>query len=52
MRVPTKRTAMLGTHVIDEGAHARKKHDARPPVICGRRDNCILETNNLQLEQY
>jgi hypothetical protein len=50
MPVPAIQVTTLSTHVIDYGAHARKKHDTRPSVIRGRSDDCILETGNLQLE--
>ena len=42
--------AMLGTHVIDEGMHARKSHDARPPVLFGRSNDRVLKAGSLQLE--
>ena len=52
MPVPTKRnTATSSTHVIDDGAHARKKHDARPTVLLGRSNNRVLEASDLQLER-
>ena len=50
MPVPTEQKIAKSTHVIDDGAHTRKKHNARPPVVRGCGDDCVLETSRLQLD--
>lgn len=49
--LPRSEQPRLSTHVIDEGAHARKKYDARPPVLLGCSDDHVLEASSLQLER-